>query len=407
MARISIVFLIIIAVVTLKVTANSAYYLTPDSQYYLQAAQNLLDGRGYRIDFQGKDTFCAIWPVGYSLLIATISFLTKLSVTISSKIVNLLAIAGILLLIHRQYKAQSWFVALALLSSSFLQLYANTWSETVFVFCLVGVVFQRQKSEIGNQKSKKKIDIDSNIHHTLHCFVKLKTQNSYLTAAFLTRYIGFFLIIPLLVQRKYKAAAVFVTVIGLYLLNNYAQTQTFTGDHGHWPTEPFIERLTRGLKGIGEEVAFWGVRDWDLKGGSEAMKVFIYGISIAQAGVLVVVGKLVISHGSWVVGRGSIFKKIISARADTSNSHLISPISHLISLSYLATTIVLYFIDDSIESLYFRRLAPATFLALVGGLGWLVEPAQKVLFEQLKWWIVTFFMLSVVHGLPKMYIFGL
>jgi hypothetical protein len=52
-------------------------------------------------------------------------------------------------------------------------------------------------------------------------------------------------------------------------------------------------------------------------------------------------------------------------------------------------------------------LAPATFLALVGGLGWLVEPAQKVLFEQLKWWIVTFFMLSVVHGLPKMYIFGL
>jgi hypothetical protein len=158
--------------------------------------------------------------------------------------------------------------------------------------------------------------------------------------------------------------------------------------HGHWPTEPFVERLTRGLKGIGEEIAFWGIRDWDLKGGSEAMKVFIYGISIAQAGVLVVVGKLVISQ----------FQKI---------RHQTSYIIYLISLSYLATTIVLYFIDDSIESLYFRRLAPATFLALVGGLGWLVEPAQKVLFERVKWWIVAFFMLSVVHGLPKMYMFGL
>jgi hypothetical protein len=211
--RILLIFLTILAVVTLKITANFAYYLTPDSHYYLQAAQNLLDGRGYRIDFQGKDTFCAIWPVGYSLLIATVSFLTKLSVTISSKIVNLLAIAGILLLIRRQYKAQSWFVALALLSSSFLQLYANTWSETVFIFCLVGVVFSHGSLVMGHWPRQT---------HISH----LKTHISYLTLAFLTRYIGFFLIIPLLVQRKYKAAAVFVAVIGLYLLNNYVQTQT-------------------------------------------------------------------------------------------------------------------------------------------------------------------------------------
>ncbi len=375
MYRTSFIFLLILTVVALKITSNPAYYLTPDSHYYLQAAQNLLDGRGYRIDFQNKDTFCAIWPVGYSLLIAGVSFLTPLSVTLSSKVVNLLAVAGILWLIQRQHKAQSWFVALALLSSSFLQLYANTWSETVFIFCMLGFCFNY------NPKTNSSFII----HH------------SSLIAAFLTRYIGFFLIIPLIIQRKYKAALAFIVFIGLYLLNNYAQTQTFTGNHGHFPTEPFVERLVRGLKGIGEEIAFWGIRDWDLKGGSEAMKIFIYGISIAQAAILVVVGSLVISHLSSFMGRGSNSKQLITHKS--ANRRTV-----FISLFYLATTIVLYLIDDSMESLYFRRLAPATFLVLIGGLGWLIEPQQKILFDKVKWWTIVFFAISVVHALPKIYI---
>jgi hypothetical protein len=373
MYRILFIFILILTVVILKITANSAYYLTPDSHYYLLAAQNLADGRGYRIDFQGKDTFCAIWPVGYSLLIAAVSFLTTLSVTLSSKIINLLAVAGILLLIHRQYKAQSWFVALALLSSSFLQLYANTWSETVFIFCLVGFVSQ-SSMVIGHGSKPKPI-----IYHFS------------LFSLFLTRYIGFFLIIPLLIQRKYKTALAFTAFIGLYLLNNYAQTQTFTGNHGHFPTEPFAERFVRGLKGIGEEIAFWGIRDWDLKGGSKAMQVFIYGISIAQAAILGVVG--------WLL--------IIGYRSISPNINQRSSVSLLLltSISYFVTTIVLYFLDDSMESLYYRRLAPATFLALIGGLGWLIAPAQKALYDRTRWWIVAFFVLSVAHSLPKMYIF--
>ena len=340
---------------------DTAYYLTPDSRYYLQAAQNLLDGRGYRIDFQNKDTFCAIWPVGYSLLIAGVSFLTKLSVELSSKVVNLLAVAGILLLIYRQYKIQSWFVALALLSSSFLQLYANTWSETVFVFCMLGFCFNY------NQKNN--------------------SNWAFAVAAFLTRYIGFFLIVPLIVQRKYKVAFVFGVFIGLYLLNNYAQNQTFTGDHGHFPTEPFATRLIRGLEGIGQEIAFWGVRDWDLKSGSEVLIFFIYGISTLQATILVVTVKIIIDNKTTVV---------------------LSPISSgifVVAGSYLLTTILLYLFDDSIESLYFRRLSPATFLVLIGGLGWLTEQPQRQIFDRVKWWVVAFFTLSVVHALPKMAIF--
>ncbi len=394
--RILLIFILILTVVALKIAANPAYYLTPDSHYYLQAAQNLLDGRGYRIDFYNKDTFCAIWPVGYSLLIAGVTFLTTLSVTLSSKVVNLLAVAGILWLVKRHYKAQSWFVALAMLSSSFLQLYSNTWSETVFIFCLLGVVFSRGSKVIGTGSFV--------MGHGKNHISYFITNISYLITAFLTRYVGIFLFIPLLIQRKYKTALVFAVVVVLYLLNNYAQTQTFTGNHGHFPTEPFVERLVRGLKGIGEEIAFWGIRDWDLKGGNGAMTIFIYVISIAQATILVVVGSLVISHLSLVMGRGSISKQLKSQQMAEAFPYHTSYVLQLTSLSYFATSIVLYLIDDSMESLYFRRLAPATFLILIAGLGWLVAPTQKLLFERVKWWVVTFFILSVVHALPKIFL---
>lgn len=75
-------FILICVVVYLKLRANTAYFLTPDSHYYLQAAQNLLNGKGYIITFEGKDTFCAIWPIGYSGLIALVSWGTAFSMEI-------------------------------------------------------------------------------------------------------------------------------------------------------------------------------------------------------------------------------------------------------------------------------------------------------------------------------------
>ncbi|MEZ4905953.1 MAG: hypothetical protein R2822_31400 [Spirosomataceae bacterium] len=127
-------FLLICAVVFWKLHQNPAYFLTPDSHYYLRAAQNLLDGRGYLIVFEGKETFCAIWPVGYPALIALVSFCTSLSLEISSKILNLMALGGCFWLIYQRFGEKAWFVALAFMSTSLVQLYSNTWSETVFLF---------------------------------------------------------------------------------------------------------------------------------------------------------------------------------------------------------------------------------------------------------------------------------
>jgi hypothetical protein len=125
-------FLLICAVVYLKLRADSAYFLTPDSHYYLQAAQNLLNGKGYVITFEGTETFCAIWPIGYSALIAGMAWLTPFSVETASKIVNLLALAGCFWLIYRRFHDKAWFVALGMMTSSLVQLYAKASSPIPF-----------------------------------------------------------------------------------------------------------------------------------------------------------------------------------------------------------------------------------------------------------------------------------
>lgn len=359
-------FLLICAVVYLKLRADSAYFLTPDSHYYLQAAQNLLNGKGYVITFEGKETFCAIWPTGYSALIALVSWLTTFSVEISSKIINLLALGGCFWLLQRRFQDKAWFMALGLMTSSLVQLYTNTWSETVFLFFVLGFVFPRFSY-------KEKVQGD---------------EVMWAIGAFLTRYAAVFLLIPLLIQRRFRAAFYYSVFIIGYLFFNFYQTRTFTGGHGFRPEEPMGVRVWRGLRGLGEELLFFAVRDWDLKNGdlSDSGKWFIYGVALLQfliAGVIV-----------W-----RFYKEKDSDASARQTVGMTKSAFFLTALAYLLFTIVVYLTDASIESLYFRRLAPASLLFTLGILGWVSE--QKHLFERTQWLFVAFFVLSIIHAIPK------
>ena len=267
-------FILICVVVYLKLRANAAYFLTPDSHYYLQAAQNLLNGKGYIITFEGKDTFCAIWPIGYSGLIALVSWGTAFSMEIASKIVNLLALAGCFWLLLRRFQDKAWFVALGLMTSSLVQLYTNTWSETVFLFFVLGFCVHSEKWQRNEV-----------------------VGTFWAIGAFITRYAGVFLLIPMLIQRRFKALFVYVLFVIGYLLLNYSYTRTFTGGHGFWPEGPLVERLLRGIRGLGEELLFFAIRDWDLKNTilSHSTKWFIYGIASVQ---FLIIGVIV-----WRIGR--------------------------------------------------------------------------------------------------------
>lgn len=357
------VYVVIIVVVILKIKANPNYYITPDSKYYLEAAQNLLNGNGYTIFFEGKNTFCAIWPIGYSFLIATISFVTRTDVLVSSKIASLLAIGLIFWYLSQKYKEKSWFVALGFCASSFIQVYSNTWSETVFMMFLIGFCLELEQNKTA--------------------------QSSLLfwaIAAFLTRYIGFFLLVPLIFNKKFKATLGLSVTIISYCFLNYSQTKTFTGGHGFWPEQPFFERVIIGLRGVIEEVLFFGVRDWDLKffQNNITIKILIYVLGALQFLVLGNVIRLVYK---------SDFKTLI-------NNKLIS-----VAMTYLLAMILIYLTDNSIENLYFRRLAPFSILISIGFLSWLLQPQQHTLFLKTKTSILLFYFISILHAIPKGIIF--
>lgn len=366
-------FLLICAVVYLKLRADSAYFLTPDSHYYLQAAQNLLNGKGYVITVEGKQTFCAIWPIGYSALIAGMAWLTTLSVETASKIVNLLALAGCFWLILRHFQEKAWFVALGFSASSLVQLYTNTWSETVFVFFVLGFC--------------------------IHPFSEKRDEAFWAMGAFLTRYAALFLLIPLLIQRKFRAAAYYLVFISGYLFYNFYQTRTFTGGHGFWPEEPMGARVWRGLRGLGEEFVFFAVRDWDLKRAAlnTSTEWFIDGVALLQL--------LILTTICWFAGPSvkPMFKnglQILFRRGfELQIRNSMENVFFLMGISYLLFTIFIYLTDASIESLYFRRLAPSSLLFTLGILAWVSE--QKQLFERTQWLFVAFFVLSIIHALPK------
>lgn len=361
-------FLVIVGVVWLKWGGNASYFMTPDSHYYLQAAHNLLKGKGYLIDFEGKETFCAIWPVGYACCIAGISWLTSFPLEIASKCVNLAAVGGCFWLIYRRFSERSWFVGLGLMSSSFVQLYTNTWSETGFIFFVLGFAFSfGRKNQIETSKPTSELWL-----------------LVWLIGAFLMRYAAVFLFIPLIWYKKRRVVLCYSLFVGIYLSYNFYHTDTFTGGHGFWPDEAFFSRIVRGFRGLGEEVLFFALRDWDLKtlASNTSLKWVIYGVAFLQLAIIGV----------------ALYKLFFIQKH---KEHFSDKIILEIAFAYLFFIIIIYLTDVSIESLYFRRLAPFSLLTVVAGLGWV--SSQKAVFEQTKWYFVVFFVLSLVHALPKSY----
>lgn len=356
-------FFLICAVVYLKLRADATYFLTPDSYHYLHAAQSLVDGKGYHIVFEGRDTFCAIWPLGYSASIAAMAWLTGFSVDISSKIINLLALAGCFGLIYSRFRERAWFISLAFFASSLVQVYANTWSETLFLFFVIGFAIYNVEE------------------------MPIKVGGVFWAiGAFLSRYAAVFLAFVLLIQRRWRAASFYLLFVAGYLLFNFSQTKTFTGGHGFWPDEPWLVRVARGIRGLGEELLFFAVRDWGLKNTAldDSVKWLIYGVVLGQ---VIVVGLVMRECWRWANGHG------IDAYGMTKSSFF------RVGMGYLLFTIAVYLTDASIESLYFRRLAPASLLFSLGILEWV--SLQKVLFERTKWYFVLFFALSIIHSIPK------
>ena len=118
--------------------------ISPDSTYYLGAAQSLLDGNGFYILSKAGNTsvYFATWPIGYPFLIAVVAFITKTTnLYFASKILSIGLIGLILIMFRIRFGIKAVFISLLLLTPAFLSIFSYTWSEQVFIFASIWFSF--------------------------------------------------------------------------------------------------------------------------------------------------------------------------------------------------------------------------------------------------------------------------
>lgn len=116
---------------------NPNHFTTVDSGYYLASATNILQGNGHRYAENYRLVWNSIFPMGYPVVIALISFLSGLSVLWASKVVNVLASGVLLVLAWRWFNPnRAILLGCILLLGQFIKLWAHTWSEPLFL-CLL------------------------------------------------------------------------------------------------------------------------------------------------------------------------------------------------------------------------------------------------------------------------------
>jgi len=227
--KLFLLFCVLGFIVILRSYFDPNGWITPDSTFYLQLSQSLLDGNGFQriaYDVPGGRTLFAIWPVGYPTLIFIIAKLTGLSVFWASKVLSVLIIGCCLMVLQFIFKSNAHWVGLILCCQSFSNINTYTWSEGAFllfllVFCLSVYQYIRTAGKISWLLS------------VLFSGLLL----------FLTRYIGVFtfmvagiVAISLLIKKRWILSlklliVVFIQILisGFYLYNNKLSTGYLTG----------------------------------------------------------------------------------------------------------------------------------------------------------------------------------
>ena len=82
-------------------------FVNADSAEYLRLSERLLSGHWFFIPTSGRlgeaeEILFAVWPVGYSTLIATVAYITDLSSFAASKVLNVLLLSIAIISLYTQ-----------------------------------------------------------------------------------------------------------------------------------------------------------------------------------------------------------------------------------------------------------------------------------------------------------------
>lgn len=232
---------------------NPNHFTTVDSGYYLQSAQNILNGNGYSILENGSYCWNSTFPPGYSIAISIVAYFTSLPVLWASKLVNLLASGIWLYQLRKDYGSKkALFTGSLLLLGPFLKLWCHTWSEPLFLILLynwVNLLFS------PNQRFSKTLLLG--------------------IALILVRYAGVF-IIPLSLgmsiywyfnDRKKVACTLMLGgvwtgfFVALLLINHQLSGEYYGSERFGFRENPF-EVILLFVKGIGNELLLFRDTNW-------------------------------------------------------------------------------------------------------------------------------------------------
>ncbi|CAM3385247.1 Glycosyltransferase RgtA/B/C/D-like domain-containing protein [Pontibacter korlensis] len=378
------------AAVVLRVTIEGTGYTSPDSEYYLEAARSLQDGDQFIIkDLYGLHTgqvnaltpFTA-WPVGYPVLVVSVSWVSGLSLFWASKVVNLLFVGMGFLLLRHINQRYSYVLASVYGSFTVIEMYSYTWSECIFMFgCLCYVVLLYKVYSSG----------------------KAMTAYALLASAafmFLIRYVGFFaggvtLLFSLiswvegrksLSKHLFTAFVLNVAIVCSYVFHNHyiagfnTDAQRLTTD-----METPIEVLWMALKGLTVELFL--IRNYYLSGIPDALTV---ATAVLQLIVTIYIIKVMRMQS----------KKVIYEM----KKNLLSHIAVVVAVAYLLVLVFLRSISQ-FDPLNYRLLSPFTFLMLFAVVNYIVALPDSITgAKRTKYIIAIFFALSLFLNLPKKFL---
>ena len=379
-----LLYLGICLTLVLRIYAEETNYLSPDSHFYLRVANNLIDGKGlvgpkeYPFDEKTEESYFAIWPPGYPFLIAVTSYITKTSVFIASKIVNLVFLAFSFLLLYKWFGEKAWLPSLYYCSFGMLEVYSYTWSEGVFLFFLLYLCFCLHKSF---SYVNKWLFLEISICLILMVFIRYAGLIFFFfTATFLAYCI---------IKCKYRlglhllgSLLIATVVILMFLYFNYLKTGYFTGGYRYFPeAESFPHFFKVLLQGIFNQATI--IRNYYFSGYTDYYYLFFLLLQIA----LIIL--------------------LYRQRALLSNCTLkrLYPGCLLIfsGMFYLLFIIALRKLSP-FESFDYRILAPFSMPIFISILSYFSLQENQDFFDRIYKWITGFFLISLCFNWPKVFI---
>lgn len=377
-----ILFFFIAVVIAVRIMAESTAYVSPDSTYYLSAADHLMKGKGLIApdpSAPDKEVYFAVWPAGYPCCIAAVGLLTGTSVLVASKIVNLIFLGLTFGLLSLWFHDKSWFIALYFCSFGMLEVYSYSWSEAPFLFFVLLLCYFVIKD----------LERDSGLSLFFQLFFCL-------LALFLFRYAGLiyyfgagFLLLYFIYKKEwlkvgyYFMALLFASsCVCFYFILNKEISGHYTGigDRVQLEQESWPQFMTLLIRGTWNQFSL--ARQYFFSGKMDPLYILLL---IAQAALI---GVLFYFRKKW---RTSFFKSI--------------EVKGLLAfaLFYLVCIVVLRSIQP-FDAFDYRIMAPFSLPLFIALFGRLVKPDAQEYFEKVKPWVLGFMLLSLLINLPKQFL---